>query len=493
MIDQDQYTRHLAAIVESSDDAIISKTLDGKVTSWNKSAERIFGYSSDEMIGKHISILIPSDLQKEEEMIISKIRNDEPIDHYQTTRVNKKGERIQVSLSVSPIRNNSGKIVGASKIIRDISYQKRAEQFIELLDAAPDAMVIVNSEGKIVLVNIQTETIFGYKRDELLGQRVEMLIPLRYREHHSQLREDFFISPKTRNMGAGLELSGKKKDGSEFPIEISLSPLKTPEGVLVSAAIRDVTEKKRLEGLIREANANLEIKVQQRTAELERKNKELEQFAYVASHDLQEPLRTTTGFVEIFKRKYYGNLDEEANKILDYMAQASDRMKVLINDLLDYSRIGRKKELKQVDCNVLLQEVIADLDSSIKASAARVRVQPLPVINAYPTELKLVFQNLISNSIKFRRKDEIPVVVITAEKEKGQWRFCVEDNGIGIDEKHKDRIFVIFQRLHTRNEYEGSGIGLAHCKKIVELHGGTIWVESVFGKGTKIFFTIQEM
>lgn len=493
MLEQDQYIRHLAAIVESSDDAIISKTLSGIITSWNKSAETIFGYTADEITGKHISILIPPELQEEEGILIGKISNGEHIDHYETIRITKGGTRIEVSLTISPIRNSEGEIVGASKTIRDLSKLKKADQFRGLLDSAPDAMVIVNSSGEIAIINIQTEKIFGYRRDELLGQKIEKLIPSRFIGNHPHLRDDFFESPKTRSMGASLELFGKKKNGIEFPVEISLSPLQTAQGLLVSAAIRDVTEKKQMENQIREANVNLERKVLQRTAELERKNKELEQFAYVASHDLQEPLRTTTGFVELFKKRYYGSLDEEANKILDYMVQANDRMRVLIKDLLDYSRIGRKKELQQVDCNEILQEVLADLAGAIKDSGAIVSVQPMPTVEAYATELKLVFQNLIINSIKFRKPGEIPRISVGVEKKNGFWEFVVEDNGIGIDEKHKDRIFVIFQRLHTRSEYEGSGIGLAHCKKIVELHGGRIWVESEYGKGSKFYFTIPEM
>ncbi|MEO6721029.1 MAG: two-component regulator propeller domain-containing protein [Ferruginibacter sp.] len=226
--------------------------------------------------------------------------------------------------------------------------------------------------------------------------------------------------------------------------------------------------------------------------ELERKNSELEQFAYVASHDLQEPLRTTSSFVTILKDQYAGQLDEKADKYFTYILQASDRMKVLIKDLLDYSRIGTKKELVQVDCNKILQEVLDDLGVAIGEANAAITYDSLPVVSGFPTEIKQLFQNLVTNAIKFRKKDTRPHVSVSAKKIEGYWEFSFKDNGIGIDEKYSEKIFVIFQRLHTRTEYEGSGIGLSHCKKIVELHHGKIWLTSVPGEGATFYFTLPQ-
>jgi len=245
---------------------------------------------------------------------------------------------------------------------------------------------------------------------------------------------------------------------------------------------QDITSRKKTEAV-------LELK----NEELLQKNKELEQFAYVASHDLQEPLRTISSFVERFQVQYNGKLDVTADKYLHYIIQASDRMKVLIKDLLDYSRIGRKKDLVQVDCNVVLEEVLADLEIVITENEALVSADEMPVINGYATEIKLLFQNLIINAIKFRKKDCTPKIRVGVQELEDGWQFCVSDNGIGIDPQHKERIFIIFQRLHTRTEYEGSGIGLSHCKKIVELHGGKIWVESVPGEGSVFYFTIKKI
>jgi ligand-binding sensor domain-containing protein/signal transduction histidine kinase len=224
--------------------------------------------------------------------------------------------------------------------------------------------------------------------------------------------------------------------------------------------------------------------------ELEKKNTELEQFVYIASHDLREPLRTTTGFVELFQKQYKGKLDEKADKYLSYIAQSGNRMKRLIDDLLDYSKLGSKVELQQLDCNIILQEVLADLGIAVTEAGAKINAGHLPVISGHQTGIKQLFQNLIANGIKFRKKDVAPVIRITVEKSNASWKFSFAVNGIGIEKQHCDKIFEIFQRLHSRKEYEGSGIGLAHCKKIVELHKGNIWVASLVGGGSTFHFTL---
>jgi signal transduction histidine kinase len=239
---------------------------------------------------------------------------------------------------------------------------------------------------------------------------------------------------------------------------------------------------------LKTGETNLELQ----NRELERKNKELEQFAYVASHDLQEPLRTISSFVEVFQKQYKGKIDDKADKYIEYIVQASTRMRVLITDLLEYSRIGSRQEFKRVDCNIVLNEALNDLGAAIEETGADIKVGPLPVINGFQTEMKLLFQNLAVNAIKFRRKDVQPQIKISAKRKRDSWQFSFTDNGIGIAKEHNERIFIIFQRLHTRNEYQGSGIGLSHCKKIVELHKGKIWLESEVGKGTTFYFTIPQ-
>jgi signal transduction histidine kinase len=225
---------------------------------------------------------------------------------------------------------------------------------------------------------------------------------------------------------------------------------------------------------------------------LELKNNQLEQFAYIASHDLQEPLGSISGFASLLKEQLAEKLDEDAKKWLNFITELADRMKILIKDLLEYSRIGRKEGLVEVNCAAIMHEILADLDQAIRESGAEITYKQLPVIRAYRTELKLLIQNLVMNAIKFRKKEERAEIEITAHQEAGYWKFLVSDNGIGIGKEYHEKIFNIFQRLHTRNEYDGSGIGLSHCKKIMELHGGRIWVESVAGQGSNFYFTIPE-
>jgi PAS domain S-box-containing protein len=385
----------------------------------------------------------------------------------------------------------------SAELEAEVEQRKKAEEkFRNLLEGAPDPIVIVNEEGYIQLVNAQTVKMFGYTRDEMVNKKVCMLMPMLMpmrQEVLDQIKRGDHQNGSSSQISIKEELMGTRNTGEIFPVEVCLSPLVTEEGISLSAAIRDISEKKLMEKTIREANITLERKVQQRTAELERKNKELEQFAYVASHDLQEPLQTTSGFVQLLSKQYHGRLDPTADQYIDYVVQASGRMKTLIKDLLDYSRIGRGNESYQVDCNVIVQEVLADLHKVIAENGVYIRTGAMPLLNsAYPTELKSLFQNLVSNSIKFRKPGITPVLHIEAKQANGFWQFSVKDNGIGIEYQYLDRIFVIFQRLHNRSTYDGSGIGLAHCKKIAELHGGKIWVQSEPGIGSTFFFTIAE-
>lgn len=229
--------------------------------------------------------------------------------------------------------------------------------------------------------------------------------------------------------------------------------------------------------------------LEQTKNELEVKNKELSQFTHMVSHDLKEPIRTISSFIKLIENKYDSELDGEVKKLFDFISNATDRMRILVNDLLDYASIGKVKEVAKVDCNELVEVIQQDLQAIIKETNATIEVGELPRVNGFQTELRLLFQNLISNSIKFSKPGIAPKIEISAKEQDG-WTFAIQDNGIGIADEHIDKIFVAFQRLHLRSEYEGSGIGLAHCKKIVELHKGNLWVKSKTGEGSTFYFTI---
>lgn len=361
-------------------------------------------------------------------------------------------------------------------------YQKPIERLGQVLfDSAPDAQLIVSADGTITLVNNMAETLFGYFRDELIGAKVEILIPEAARARHVSSREAYNQHPNTRPMGLLTELSAVRRDGKTVPVEISLSPAYIDQQLSIIVSIRDATERKQKERLL-----------QRQAEDLARSNKELERFAYVASHDLQEPLRMVSSYVQLLGRRYKGKLDADADEFINYAVDGANRMQALINDLLDYARIGRSEvKYKLVNVEDVLCTALTNLQSQIEESHAIIEYSSLPKLNGLPIELTQLFQNLLSNAIKYRSDERLKIDISCCD-EGGYWRFSVADNGIGIEPKHHEKIFEVFRRLHAKDDYPGTGIGLAVCKKIAELHEGRIWVESVLGQGSVFNFTISK-
>jgi PAS domain S-box-containing protein len=349
-----------------------------------------------------------------------------------------------------------------------------------LLEAAPDAIVVVNQAGEIVLLNLQAEKQFGYRRDELVGQQVKNIIPEGFAE---RLLADDLRSAEdalAQQIGTGIELIGRRKDGSAFPIEIMLSPLESAEGILVTAAIRDISVRKAAEQHLL-----------QTVEELNRSNEELGQFAYIASHDLQEPLRMVASYTQLLSRRYQGRLDTDADEFIAFAVDGASRMQRLIDDLLAYSRVGTKgQDLLDTSSEDALRQALLNLRGAIGESGAVVTHDSLPTVLADEMQLVQLFQNLVGNAIKYQDPG-VPLVHISAARNGGKsWIFSVQDNGLGIDPLYFEKIFGVFQRLHGRDEFAGTGIGLAICKKIVERHGGNISVESQPGQGSTFRFAL---
>jgi PAS domain S-box-containing protein len=362
--------------------------------------------------------------------------------------------------------------------VSERSLRSSEAKFRGLLEAAPDAMVVANERSEIVLLNARTETQFGYPRSELLGQPVIRILPAGWSALPAHNSEEDHPQAAV----SVLEAEAVRKDGSAFPAEIVLSPLAFGESSLIIGAIRDITERKRNEALIVRTNADLE-----------RSNAELRRFAYIASHDLQEPLRTVASYTELLARRYRNRLDQDANEFIQFAVDGCKRMKILIQDLLAYARVGEDRaQTIEVESHAALNAAMDNLRSAIRATGAQITFDPLPRVMANSTLLVQVFQNLLSNAIRYRG-DRIPRIHVTAQLQGlFDYRFSISDNGVGIDPQYFEKVFVLFQRLHPVEQSEGTGIGLALCKKVVESMGGRIWVESVPGSGSTFHFTLPQ-
>ncbi len=350
----------------------------------------------------------------------------------------------------------------------------------QVTEKALDAFIEMDSDGLITDWNAQAESTFGWSRSETIGQTLsQMIIPDRYREAHNNGLRMFLATGQGPVLNKRIEITALHRDGTEFPIELAVSAIRWGERRLFSAFVRDVTDQKR-------AQQELGRKVE----ELARSNAELEQFAYVASHDLQEPLRMVASYTQLLAQRYKGKLDADADEFIGFAVGGATRMQQLIQDLLSYSRVTSKGQSFQlIDSKAACDNALKNLQRSINDSNAVVRVGPLPTVLADARQLTQLFQNLIGNAVKYRN-ERTPEIHVAAVPKVDQWVFSVRDNGIGIAPQHSERIFQMFQRLHTTNEYPGTGIGLAICRKIVERHGGNIWVEAQPGRGSTFVFTI---
>jgi len=469
-------------------DAIFVRNVAGKIVYWNRAAEQLYGWRRDEAEGKLPHELLHTEFPKP----LTEIETDV----YETgawegglVHECRDGRRVNILSRWALRRDLEGKPEAILESNRDITQRKQEEsKFRNLLESAPDAIVIVNGAGGIEIVNAQTEKLFGYSRKEMLGQPVETLIPSRFRDLHAGNRRAYTQSPRARAMGAGLDLYGVRKDGVEIPVEISLSPLDTEEGTLILSAIRDVSEHRRNAEEIRKLNSEL----QHRLAQLSTANEELESFSYSVSHDLRAPLRHIDGFARILRDEYSANLSEDGKHYLERVLKAANDMGRLVDDLLNLARIGRKAMARQkVNLGDLVRQVMAELAPESEGREIEWRIEPLPEIECDPGLAKLALSNLLANAAKFTRTRKPAVIEVGTKQVNGIDAIFVRDNGVGFDPKYSDKLFGVFQRLHRQDEFEGTGVGLATVRRIIRRHGGEVWAESEPGRGATFTFTLE--
>ena len=486
----EEQIKRLADIVDSSDDAIIGEDLNGTILSWNKGAQKMYGYSAREMVGKPIFDLASASEREKISRLTEEVKNGRKVAHYEAQRTKKDGTNIDILVTLSPIKNVNGEITGISSIIRDITERKKAERALAeseeklntTIESSPDSIIASDLNLNIISCNQATVDMYGASSDdELVGLNAMELIDPKDRQILLEATKTALLEKRS----VTLELNSITIDTKKvFPVEISGNSIRDAEGNPIGfvAITKDITERK-----------NAEKERETLIGELKRSNEELQQFAYIASHDLQEPLRTISSFTQLLSRRYKGQLDKDADEFIEFIVDGTNRMQAMIKDLLQYSRVQtRGEEFKPTDVQNALNQALFNLKVTIEENNAEITHDKLPTVTADEKQLVQLFQNLIANAIKFKKPDKPPKIHISSRKDDENMEYIlgVSDNGIGMEQQYAGRIFELFQRLHTRDEYKGTGIGLAVAKKIVERHGGRIWVESELGKGSTFYFTL---
>lgn len=496
----------LNLLFDSITDAIIISDQNFIITGWNKGAEKIYGWKAEEAINNTIKFLNTNYMDFSREEVIEQVIK-QGYWRGEVEQTTKDGKLISIWMSTSIIKDDNGKNIGFMSVNTDFTKRKKAEEKLKKAKEQYDLLFNSVSEGfahynaiyddngrlsdiLVLEINPAGAALSGVKREDQIGKT------------WLQVWRDS-IPDSVFDIYRQVDESGKPLHFEHFsPITNKwyLNSLYKIEKDQFAATFFDITERKKLEEKLRKSHDELELKVQERTAELDvlidelkRSNAELQQFAYVSSHDLQEPLRTIASFTQLLEKRYKGKLDPDADEFIDYIIEAAKRMQQLINDLLEYSRVTTKgKEFELVYVNEVLNIVLSNLKISIDENNVKIIYDSLPTVNADSSQLVQLFQNIIGNAIKFRKPNEPPKIHITARKdeERNEYVFSVSDNGIGMEPQYAERIFIIFQRLHTREVYSGTGIGLSIAKRIIERHGGHIWVESKYGKGSTFNFTL---
>ncbi|MEX0782526.1 MAG: PAS domain S-box protein [Dehalococcoidia bacterium] len=465
----------LRLIIETCPDYLCTTDIEGRFRFCNAAFETGLGYDPQSLIGRQsLELIHPDDVAR----VIEAVRTNPAMATVEFRFLHADGHWAYVEMNRRLVTDDKGNPRGAVVVSRDITDRRKAEERFRLLaDNSPIGIYIAQGR-KMVYLNPRFLQFTGYDEDELLDtDPLHLVIP----EDRAHVRET-----AVRMLKAGhpfeYEYRIHNKAGEVRWIMESVVSIEYHDGRATLGNYIDITERKRADDAQK-----------QTLGELERSNQELAQFAYVASHDLQEPLRMVASFTQLLSRRYKGQLDDDADEFIRFAVDGVTRMQSLINDLLAYSRVGtRNNAMEPTDVNFLIERVCIDLAPAIEESGATVTSTGLPTLDVDPTQFGQLLQNLVANAIKYRSPGRAPEVSVTAVREETAWRFTVKDNGIGIDPDYFDRIFIIFQRLHGKEDYEGTGIGLAICKKIVERHGGRIWVESEPHTGSAFHFTVPD-
>jgi protein-histidine pros-kinase len=468
----------LKASVASSDDAMFDTNLDGIITSWNPAAEYIFGYSATEIIGRSFSILLPIGNADEGARNIARIRNGQNIEHYETVRIRKDGGSVPVAMTVTSVHDAMGTVTGGSLIVRDLSTNRKLDQkFRDILESTPDAMVIVDKSGTITITNSQTEMIFGYSKDEMIGQPVEMLIPSRFHANHPGHRDGFFAHSRVRPMGAtGSELYGCRKNGREFPVEISLSPINTGDGFLVAATVRDATEHKQM------------------IRRLEEMNELRNEFVAVVAHDLRAPMMSISGFGHLLDEQWDVIDDAKKRQYTQIMARNSDALAEFVEDVLQVARMDAGEYSYNISPFDIRSSAQNALDDAMGANGDRrfelIAPDQLPLVLGDEERQMQILANLISNAVKFSPAEE--PVVVELFRIGDTVKVSVTDRGTGIAKDDLSKLFQKSGRLYRPGDERrpGNGLGLYICKTLVEAQGGRIWCDSSTDQGSTFSYTI---
>jgi PAS domain S-box-containing protein len=496
---------HLGAVVASSDDVIISKGLDGIVQSWNPAAERLFGFTAAEMIGRSIRTIIPSDRQQEEDEVLAKVRVGTIVDHFETERQAKDGHRVDISLTVSPIRDVTGRIIGASKIGRDIRDQKQATaaalHLAALVQSSDDAIVSKDLNGIVQSWNPAAERLFGYRAEEMIGRSITTIVPA------DRLEEEDYVLGRIRS-GLSVEhfeTVRRAKDGQPIDISLTVSPIRDHTGRVIGASkiARDIREHRRLVHEREMATASEEAA---RREVLEAQNLRIQEAArlkseFVAnmSHELRTPLNSIVGFAELMADERFGPLPDRYQRFARIMNSSAQHLLQLINDILDLAKV----ESGKIDFHpeqVEIQKVVDEATAIITGLAAKRNIRVTADVDAHmgtveldPMRLKQVLYNYLSNAVKFTLQDGA-VSIRVRPLDGDRMQIEVEDTGIGIKAEDQHRLFIEFQQLDasTAKKFEGSGLGLALTKRLVEAQGGTVGVRSEFGVGSTFWATLPK-